>query len=159
MSKSRIDQSGSPVVADQAYADCLTACGRFDSSLEFEMEPKAIREWWTETFEHHAEELALRIQGYLSAACNTPKGCLVLAPANDSTNENDPKRVHWRKRRQKVYQLVAWGLQGELPTKRSVVRHLCNNRLCIHPNHLRIGTQAQNLFDQRQNRAKRWPHQ
>ena len=71
----------------------------------------------------------------------------------------EPQRVYWRGRRQKVYQLVAWGLLGELPTKRSVVRHLCNNRLCIHPEHLKVGTQAQNLRDQRLNRIKDWPLQ
>jgi len=160
MSKSDTEgRTRSLEIAAKTYADCLQACGEFDSSLEFEMEPKAVRVWWTKTFEQHPDELAQRIQDYLLAAHETPSGCLVLASVELPTNENDPKRVHWREHRQKVYQLVAWGIHGALPTKRSVVRHLCNNRLCIHPDHLRVGTQAQNLYDQRLKRAGRWPHQ
>jgi len=35
---------------------------------------------------------------------------------------------------------------GEIPNK-NVVRHKCDNRLCINPSHLEIGTQKQNLHD------------
>ena len=31
-----------------------------------------------------------------------------------------------------------------------VVRHLCNNRACVRPDHLTIGTQTQNILDDRQ---------
>ena len=134
-------------LAARAYARCLDACRKFDSSLEFDLEPRAVRVWWTDTSENHSEGLAVRIRAVLSATQETPQGCLAIVSAGE------PERVHWRGHRQKVYQLVAWGLQGALPTRRSVVRHLCHNRLCLHPEHLRIGTQAQNLFDQRQRRA------
>lgn len=31
-----------------------------------------------------------------------------------------------------------------------VVRHLCNNRACVRPDHLALGTQAQNILDDQQ---------
>jgi len=55
----------------------------------------------------------------------------------------------------RAYQFVAWGTSGKSPHAKSVVRHLCNNRACINPEHLAIGTQAQNLFDQRQHLGKK----
>nr|WP_319948476.1 HNH endonuclease [uncultured Shimia sp.] len=143
-------------IAQDAYTNCLKACETFDDFLGLEIMQRADQVWWKKTYEEHPEELAQRIRKHLSAATLTDTGCLEAGPRGTTAT---PQRVCWRGRRQKVYQLVAWGLLGELPSKRSVVRHLCNNRLCIHPKHLKVGTQAQNLRDQRLNRSKDWPHQ
>ncbi|MFZ7093991.1 HNH endonuclease [Primorskyibacter sp. 2E233] len=122
-----------------------------------DLEPRASRDWWADTYQNHAEDLAQRIKRCLTKARLAPTGCLVLK-ADTAKAEATPARIHWRGRRQKVYQLVAWGLSGDLPLKRSVIRHLCNNRLCIRPDHLRVGTQAQNLRDQRVRAADHWTH-
>ena len=143
-------------IAQGAYTDCLKACSNFEDFLGDTLELREDQIWWKQSFEAYSEELAQRIRTHLMAATLTDTGCLVTG-ARDTTAM--PQRVYWLGRRQKVYQLVAWGLLGELPSKRSVVRHLCNNRLCIHPKHLKVGTQAQNLRDQRLNRAQNWPHQ
>jgi len=49
---------------------------------------------------------------------------------------------------------------GPIPTG-MVLRHKCNERKCINPEHLEIGTQSQNLFDKRKfrtdNRGERHP--
>jgi hypothetical protein len=141
-------------IAHSAYLDCLKACEAFKGVFLPELEQKADQVWWKTTFESHSEELAQRIQKYILETNMTGEGCLVIEEATVA-----PKRIHWRGHRQKVYQLVAWGLHGDTPTKRNVVRHLCNNNHCINPEHLKIGTQAQNLRDQRLNRIKDWPHQ
>lgn len=87
----------------------------------------------------------------------TSEGCLELGTAEC------PARIQWRGHRMRVYQLIAWASANEAPRPKSVVRHLCNNRACINPEHLAVGTQAQNLFDQRQKRAQDiaeyWSHE
>lgn len=143
-------------VAQDAYTDCLKACSDFEDFLGDTLELREDQAWWKQTFEAYSEELAKRIHAYLMAATLVDTGCLETGTSATTTT---PQRVFWRGWRQEVYQLVAWGLLGELPSKRSVVRHLCNNRRCIHPDHLKVGTQAQNLRDQRLNRANNWPHQ
>ncbi len=155
---SMIDPTGQKrrSIAQTAYTDCLKACSDFECFLGGTLELREDQAWWKKTFEEHPKELAQRIRAHLTAATLVDTGCLETGtPATSAT----PQRVYWRGRRQKVYQLVAWGLLGELPSKQSVVRHLCNNRRCIHPDHLKVGTQAQNLRDQRVNRAQNWPHQ
>ncbi|MCA0849207.1 HNH endonuclease [Salipiger thiooxidans] len=145
-------------LAEQASKGCLQACQSFDGDHFPDLEPRKAREWWAETYTHHSDGLASRIRHYIELSHSTSSGCLILTSECSNGTDNKPGRVHWRGRRQKVYQLVAWGLSGELPTKRSVVRHLCHNRLCIHPEHLKIGTQAQNLLDQKISRAAQWTH-
>ena len=143
-------------IAVSAQETCLEACRAFEADPSPDMEPRDTREWWAESFSKFPDKLAARIRERLEAACPSPSGCLNLGSGTKTPAE--PQRIYWRQRRLKVYQLVARGLSGKLPTKRSVVRHLCHNRLCINPKHLTIGTQAQNLLDQRFRRAADWPH-
>ncbi len=159
MSKTDPSSQKRTSIAQDAYTECLKACEAFDDFLGLDLTQRADQVWWRKTFEEYPEELAQRIRKHLIEATLTDTGCLVAGAKGGLPDTAEPQRVCWRGRRQKVYQLVAWGLLGELPTKKIVVRHLCNNRLCIHPEHLKVGTQAQNLRDQRLNRIKDWPHQ
>jgi len=112
--------------------------------------------WWHDTFTDYGEALEVKVQSYISNAELTQEDCLELG------TEQCPARVQWRGQRMRVYQLVAWAEAGQVPLPKSVIRHLCNNRACINPKHLTVGTQAQNLFDQRQKRsddiAQLWSH-
>ncbi|MEY8096323.1 HNH endonuclease [Falsihalocynthiibacter sp. S25ZX9] len=146
------------LIAQDAYETCLVACEAFEDDYLSGLADRVDQLWWKDTFKNHSGELAHRIQGYLLAACLTMDGCLEIGTPATATEPEKIQRVFWRGRRQKVYQLVAWGIKGELPSKKSVIRHLCNNRLCVHPKHLKVGTQAQNLRDQKQAREKDWPH-
>lgn len=56
------------------------------------------------------------------------------------------KRGYPRIHKKLVFRHVYEQMYGEIP-KESVVRHTCDNKLCINPEHLILGTQLDNIKD------------
>lgn len=52
--------------------------------------------------------------------------------------------VHFNKKTWRANRLAWFLTHGEIPS-RMVVMHLCNNPSCINPDHLKIGTQSENI--------------
>ena len=100
-------------------------------------------QWWAEIFRHHDQELKRKVGDLLEQALITERGCMELG------TQDVPARIQWKGRRMRAYQLVAWSHANEIPMPKRVVRHLCNNRACINPAHLKVGLQVENIMDQK----------
>lgn len=100
-------------------------------------------QWWAKIFRLHDQELETKVGDLLEQALITESGCMELG------TQDVPARIQWRGRRMRAYQLVAWSYANEIPMPKRVVRHLCNNRACINPAHLKVGLQAENIVDQK----------
>lgn len=62
------------------------------------------------------------------------------------TSHKPGKRGYPRTHRGVVYRHIYEQMKGEIPNG-LVVRHTCDNKLCINPEHLILGTQAENYQD------------
>lgn len=61
---------------------------------------------------------------------------------------------HYQSWRAHRFALVA---VGKLPAdSQDRVRHICNNRLCCNPSHLRWGTHTENMADRRARKLPAW---
>jgi hypothetical protein len=46
-----------------------------------------------------------------------------------------------------AHRVSYWLSTGNYPEHKQIVRHRCDTPLCVNPNHLEIGTQADNMRD------------
>lgn len=91
-------------------------------------------------FEQHHEEARTRAFALIEGAREDENGCLV----SDTVT---PRKVRFRGHQYEVYRFVYCVLNEVIASRRDVVRHRCHNRLCVNPEHLILGTQADNKHD------------
>ena len=121
----------------RGVAERLTHFERSDLIM---LSSNADRDWWVDCFEAPDRVLA-KLATLLEQAQPVDSGCWELPQATAA-------RIRFRQRRLYAYQLVYWAGNALLPTTDEVVRHLCHNRRCIRPDHLRHGTQRDNKDDE-----------
>ncbi|MFZ0097555.1 MAG: HNH endonuclease, partial [Gemmobacter sp.] len=59
------------------------------------------------------------------------------------------RRVRFRGRQLPAYRFIFCILNSVVAGYDDVVRHRCNNRRCINPDHLKLGSRGENLQDER----------
>ncbi|MEH6750599.1 MAG: HNH endonuclease [Paracoccaceae bacterium] len=96
--------------------------------------------WLIDVLENYTEEARQRALSILDAARETETGCKV-------TDTAAPRKVRFRGRQMTAYRFVFCILTNTVAGYDQVVRHRCHNRQCINPEHLEIGSRADNKRD------------
>lgn len=108
-----------------------------DETVTFE---DGSEEWLCEILTMHYEEALSRAASLLADTEEQPTGCL-------TTPTQGPRKTRFHGRQGAAYRFVYCVLNQEVIAGDMVVRHRCNNRRCINPAHLMIGTRADNKQD------------
>ncbi|MDU9004285.1 HNH endonuclease [Sedimentitalea todarodis] len=97
--------------------------------------------WYEDILANHAEAAQALVDDVLADTERDGNGCLVTATV-------EPRKVRFRGSQDRAYRFVHCVTEGLAATPHQVVRHRCHNRRCVNPEHLVIGTRADNLRDE-----------
>ena len=96
--------------------------------------------WFRDLLENHYEEARQRALSLLDDCTTQPNGCI-------TTPTTAPRKVKFHGRQVTAYRFIHCVLNHEIASEDHVVRHRCHNRLCVNPQHLTLGSQADNKRD------------
>lgn len=101
------------------------------------------------------ENLRPVVAAYLARCEWTPDGCLI----NPRLRDGHYGEVSVGARRMAAHRAVAAVQAGVMPDLDAVARHSCDNKRCANPDHIRFGTQSQNVTEgyERGRREQGWP--
>ncbi|GGB87410.1 hypothetical protein GCM10011363_00050 [Marivita lacus] len=105
--------------------------------LVFEDESEA---WFGEVISDHLEEAQARAFSIIEAARKEDNGCLTTATVR-------PSKLRFLGRQVEAYRFIYCVVNQVTASTQQVVRHRCHNRLCVNPDHLVLGSQADNKQD------------
>ena len=105
-----------------------------------------LEAWYEDIFANHMDEARKRVQQLLDEAEEDENGCVVTATAQ-------PRKLRFHGGQDRAYRFVYCVLHRLAANSEQVIRHRCHNNLCINPQHLDIGTRADNLRDEMERRA------
>jgi len=109
--------------------------------MEFEY-ADASKQWFEAVFKEHKEEARSRALSLVSEGTKTVTGCI-------ETPTKEARKVRFKERQMPAYRFICC-IQNEVVSSfDDVVRHRCNNRRCINPEHLELGSRGENLQDER----------
>ena len=111
------------------------------SNQDFEYADET-QQWLSSVFTDHLEEARSRAFSLISEGNIAETGCI-------ETPTLDPRKVRFKGRQLPAYRFIFCILNEVSAGYADVVRHRCNNRRCINPDHLELGSRGENLQDER----------
>ncbi|KPQ06671.1 MAG: HNH endonuclease [Rhodobacteraceae bacterium HLUCCA12] len=96
--------------------------------------------WWETILEQHYEEALARANSLCEDTVLKSNGCR-------ETSTQTVRRVRFRGRQLPAYRFIYCVVAKTPAAADEVVRHRCHNRLCINPDHLLLGSRADNKHD------------
>jgi len=99
------------------------------------------QQWFTHIFSSHLEEARSRALSLVAEGKTAETGCI-------ETPTLDARKVRFKGRQLPAYRFIFCVLNEVRAGYDDVVRHRCNNRRCINPEHLEIGSRGENLQDE-----------
>lgn len=100
------------------------------------------QQWFEFVFANHHEEARSRAFTLIGQGLRTDTGCI-------ETPTIGARRVRFAGRQMPAYRFIFCILNEVTAGYDDVVRHRCDNRRCIHPDHLELGSRGENLQDER----------
>jgi hypothetical protein len=100
------------------------------------------QQWFEYVLTHHLKEARSRALALVEAGERTETGCI-------ETPTVGARRVRFKGRQLPAYRFVFCILNEVVAGYDDVVRHRCDNRRCVNPAHLGLGSRGENLQDER----------
>lgn len=98
--------------------------------------------WLADVLANPFEGLRSRAVSLLATGTVAVTGCI-------ETDIEGATKTQFRGRQLAAYRFIFCILNQTVASYDDVLRHWCNNRRCINPDHLEIGTRGENLMDER----------
>lgn len=98
------------------------------------------QERWEDIFATRKEEARSQALALVEEGRQDENGCIV-------TDTEAVRKVRFNGSQYPAYRFIYCALNEVVPSYDQVIRHRCHNRRCINPNHLTIGTRADNKLD------------
>lgn len=100
------------------------------------------QQWFAAVLAQYKEEALKRASSLVAQGIIAKTGCI-------ETPTLDARKVRFKGRQLPAYRFIFCILNGVAAGYDDVVRHRCNNRRCINPDHLELGSRGENLQDER----------
>lgn len=100
------------------------------------------QQWFEHIFATHIEEARSRALTLIEQGMLTDTGCI-------ETPTLGARKVRFKGRQMPAYRFICCILNQVVAGYDDVVRHRCDNRRCINPEHLEFGSRGENLQDER----------
>ena len=107
--------------------------------------------WLADVLANHLEGARSRALSLLATGTVSATGCI-------ETDTVGAKKTRFRGRQVTAYRFIFCVLNQTVASYDDVVRHRCNNRRCINPDLLEIGSRGENFMDERDFRANGVDH-